>query len=415
MDRELSGAQIRKSQIKKIARGAVVLLAFIASVFLIRGLLRSSLKSSQILVATAEIGDIEGALTASGIVVPEFEQLITSPIESKIEQVFYHPGETVHQDSSILELNKKAILNQLEQQKDELALKVNRKKQLKLKIERSLIDLNAQYDISKLNIKYLESKVDVQKHMNEIGVGIQEELNQAVLNLEIARRELDQLEQRIKNEKESLDADLTELELEIRIEEKTINNLERQLALADVKPNKPGVVTWINDDIGATVHAGDIIARVADLRSFKVEGKISDIHASKIMVGNPVRVRIGEQNLKGIISGIQPTIQNGIITFSVRLEDKTNRELRSNMRVDIFVITSFKSGIVRVKNGPFVNGSGEQDIFILNGKTAVRRRALIGDSNFDWVEIKEGVQPGDKVIISDMERYIHRATITIKD
>jgi len=126
-------------------------------------------------------------------------------------------------------------------------------------------------------------------------------------------------------------------------------------------------------------------------------------------------VRIGEQNLKGIISGIQPTIQNGIITFSVRLEDKTNRELRSNMRVDIFVITSFKSGIVRVKNGPFVNGSGEQDIFILNGKTAVRRRAFIGDSNFDWVEIKEGVQPGDKVIISDMERYIHRATITIKD
>ena len=415
MDRELSNAQIRKDQIKKIVRGAVILLTFAASVFLIRGLLRSSIKSSQILVATAEVGDIEGSLTASGIVVPEFEQLITSPIESKIEQVFYRSGETVHRDSSILELNKDAILNTMEQQKDELALKVNRKKQLKLKIERSLIDLNAQYDISKLNIQYLESKVDVQKHMNEIGVGIQEELNQAVLNLEIARRELDQLEQRINNEKKSLDADLTELELEIRIEEKTINNLARQLALADVKSNKPGVVTWVNDDIGSTVHTGDIIARVADLRTFKVEGKISDIHASKIMIGNPVRVRIGELKLKGIISGIQPTIQNGIITFSVRLEDKTNRELRSNLRVDIFVITSFKNDVVRVKNGPFVNGSGEQDIFILDGKTAVRRRALIGDSNFDWVEIKEGVQPGDNVIISDMERYIHRATITIKD
>jgi len=223
------------------------------------------------------------------------------------------------------------------------------------------------------------------------------------------------MEKQIANEKKSLNADLKELELEIQIQEKTIRNLTRQLELADVKAGKMGVVTWVNDAIGATVHPGDIIARVADLTSFKVEGKISDIHASKIMVGNPVRVRIGDLNLSGSISGIQPTIQNGVITFTVGLNDKTNRELRSNLRVDVFVITSFRKDVIRIKNGPFINGPGEQEVFVIDGKTAIRRKVLIGDTNFDWAEVKEGLAPGETVIISDMQRYIHRESLTVKE
>ncbi len=415
MDRELSSSQIRREKLVKSLKFVAIGFGFILTILFFRNLLQSSVKRSQILTAVAEIGDIEGALTASGIVVPEFELIITSPIESRVEQVFYRSGETVRKDSSILKLNKESIQNTMEQLQDELALKINRKEQLKLKIQRGLIDLNAQYDINKLQIQFLESKLDVQKHLTKIGVGIQEELNQAILNLEIARRELDQLEKRIDNEKKSLDADLTELELEIQIQEKTIGNLDRQMHLADVKSDRSGVITWVNDDIGATVHPGDIIARIADLSSFKVEGKISDIHASKMMIGNPVRIRIGDLNLSGLIAGIQPTIQNGIISFTVQLADKTNRKLRSNLRVDVFVITSYENDVVRVKNGPFINGSGEQEIFIVDGKSATRRRVLIGASNFDWVEVKEGLRSGETVIISDMERNIHRESLTIKN
>jgi len=415
VDRELSSSQIRREKLVKSLKFVAIGFGFILTILFFRNLLQSSVKRSQILTAVAEIGDIEGALTASGIVVPEFELIITSPIESRVEQVFYRSGETVRKDSSILKLNKESIQNTMEQLQDELALKINRKEQLKLKIQRGLIDLNAQYDINKLQIQFLESKLDVQKHLTKIGVGIQEELNQAILNLEIARRELDQLEKRIDNEKKSLDADLTELELEIQIQEKTIGNLDRQMHLADVKSDRSGVITWVNDDIGATVHPGDIIARIADLSSFKVEGKISDIHASKMMIGNPVRIRIGDLNLSGLIAGIQPTIQNGIISFTVQLADKTNRKLRSNLRVDVFVITSYENDVVRVKNGPFINGSGEQEIFIVDGKSATRRRVLIGASNFDWVEVKEGLRSGETVIISDMERNIHRESLTIKN
>jgi HlyD family secretion protein len=414
MDREISSRQIRLQRLKKILRVSLALALFILLIILFRSVLQGSLKKSQVLTATAEVGDIEGSITASGIVLPEFEQIITSPIQSRIEAVYYRSGETVQKDSSILKLNKEFTQNTLDQLRDELALKINRKEQLKLKIERSLIDLNADYDINQLRIQYLESKVEVQKHLNKIGVGIQEELDQAVLNLEISRRELEQLKKRIDNEKKSLAADLTELELEIQIQEKAIKNLERRLELADVNSLNTGVVTWVNDDIGANINPGDMIARVADLSSFKVEGKISDIHASRIMIGNPIRIRIGNHQLQGAISGIQPTIQNGIINFTVQLDDKTSQLLRSNLRVDVDVITSFKSNVVRVKNGPFINGSGDQDIFIVVGDNAIRRRVLIGDTNFDWVEIIRGVAAGEVVIISSTEKYIHRERVKIK-
>ncbi len=414
MDRDISNSQLRVRKIKRVSQALIAVVLFVLIIILFRSVLQSSLKQSQLLTAVAEIGDIEGAITASGIVIPEFEQIITSPIQSRIEAIYHRSGETVQKDSSILKLNKEFTQNTLDQMRDELALKINRKEQLKLKIERSLIDLNAQYDINQLQIQFLESKVEVQKRLNNIGVGIQEELNQAILNLEISRRELEQLKKRIDNDKKSLDADLTELELEIQIQEKTIKNLCRQLELADVKSINTGVVTWVNDDIGANINPGDIIARVADLSSFKIEGKISDIHAARIMIGNPVRIRIGDSNLNGTISGIQPTIQNGIINFTVQLEDKTSNLLRSNLRVDVFVITSFKSNVVRVKNGPFINGSGDQDIFVIENGIAFRRRVLIGDTNFDWAEIISGVTAGETVIISSTEKYIHREKVKIK-
>jgi HlyD family secretion protein len=127
-----------------------------------------------------------------------------------------------------------------------------------------------------------------------------------------------------------------------------------------------------------------------------------------------VKIRINETNLTGIISSIKPTIENGIINFIVELDDKTNELLRSNLRVDVFVITSSKTDVVRVENGPFINGSGRQDIFVIDDDTAYRRTVIIGDTNFDWAEIESGLEPGEKVIITNMEDHLHQTEVRIK-
>ena len=109
MDRELPDSVIRRRKLK-------ILLLIIAGLVLVvmalrgfRRIIKPTIKRSRIMTAIAEIGTIEDALISSGIVVPEFEQVITSPIQSKIDSVFIRAGEIVSQGQSIVKLDDEFI------------------------------------------------------------------------------------------------------------------------------------------------------------------------------------------------------------------------------------------------------------------------------------------------------------------
>ncbi len=414
MDKELSKEHIRKVKIKKTVKYLVILVAFVMIFIIFKKIINPSIQRSRIQTAIAEVGAIEGTITASGIVVPEFEQVLTSPFTSSIDSVYHKAGDKIELGEPILKLNNEFTLIDYKKLQDEYKLKINRKNQLSLNMERMLIDLQAEYEIMHLRIEALEAQVKAQEHIYEFGGGAKVNLDQAILNLKIARLEQIQQGKKITNQEKSLVADLMELDLNITIHENNILELEKRLELAEAKSVRNGVITWVKDNIGENVNQGEIIARIADLEKFKVESKISDIHAPKLIVGNPVKVRINDIDLLGLISNIKPTIENGIINFIVELDDKTNEHLRSNLRVDVFVITSSKNDIIRVENGPFINGSGRQDIFVVSGDDAYLRTVVIGETNFDWVEVEKGLEPGEEVIITNMEDHIHQTKVKIK-
>lgn len=414
MDKDLSSDYIRKRKVKKIIRYLIVFAFFVILFISFRSIINPSIKRSRIRTDFAEIGSIEGSITASGIVVPEFEQVITSPFTSTIDSVFHKAGDKIEFGEPILKLNNEFTMIAYKKLQDEYEMKINRKNQLKLNLERLLIDLRSEYQIMGLRIESLEAQVKAQEHIYEFGGGAKVNLDQAILHLKIAKLEQQQMGLKIENHEKSLQADLKELDLSIKIHKNNILELEKKLELAEAKSVRNGVITWVKDNIGENVNQGEIIARIADLDKFKIESKISDIHAAKLIVGNPIKARINDIDLSGKISSIEPTIINGIITFFVELEDKTNEMLRSNLRVDVFVITSSKDNVIRVKNGPFVNGSGKQDIFVIEGNKAIRRTVIIGATNFDYAEIEQGIEPGEEVIITDMDDHKHQKEIKIK-
>lgn len=415
MDRNLTSQQLLKRKFRNtfkiILFAAIVIFGFWGIIQKIKPVV----KRSKILIAVAEFGRVEDALSATGTIVPEYEQVISSPIQSTIIAAHFQSGMKVAAGAAILKLNKEFVQLELDRLNDELKLQRNRKIQLTLSLERNRTELQAQYDIKQLTLDLLRSKLSQAEHLYEIGAGSKDHLDQARLNLEIAKRELYLLEQTIANEEKSLNADLREIDLKIGIQEKSIMEVVRQLELADIKADRDGVITWLNDNIGSTVQPGEIVVRIADLSSYKVEGSISDIHASRFRVGTLARIRVNDRDLDGIVTGIQPTIRSGVITFFVELSDKSNSVLRSNLRVDVFVITSYKDNIVRVQNGPFINGPGEQMIFVVEGNQAIRKTVRIGASNLDYVEIENEIDVGDEIIISDMNKFKHMSTVTIKD
>jgi HlyD family secretion protein len=103
-----------------------------------------------------------------------------------------------------------------------------------------------------------------------------------------------------------------------------------------------------------------------------------------------------------------------VVTFYAQLAEDHHPLLRSNLRVDVYVVTKALKGVVRVKNGPFYQGGQEQPVFVVQDNKAVRRTVRFGDSNFDFVQITDGLRPGDEIILSDMKDHLDTSELTIK-
>jgi ABC-type multidrug transport system fused ATPase/permease subunit len=116
-------------------------------------------------------------------------------------------------------------------------------------------------------------------------------------------------------------------------------------------------------------------------------------------------VRLGDERLRGTISDVRPTIQNGVMTFAAILEDRSSPLLKSNLRVDVEVITDQKANALRLGRGPAVGGAGSQDVFVVRGDRAVRVPVHLGLSSYDRVEVVDGLREGELVILSDMTAY----------
>lgn len=413
MDRQLPADIIRKKRIKTFSGIGGVLAALLIGFFGLRAAISPTLHRSRLLTSVAEIGSIEATVSASGVVVPEFQQDLTAPISSTVAKVNIQSGDSVHAGESILQLDTEQLQLAFDKVTDELEIQKNKKEQQTLELQRKRADLAASRDIKVLQEQFAASKHDRAKHLYDIGGITKADLDLAALDLEIAKRELRQLSDQVTNQEASIDAAQRELELQVRVEENRQTEIQRQLDLSAARAGRNGILTWVNDKIGAPVNSGDVVARVADLSSFKIEATISDIHAGKLDLGGAVNVRVGETTLRGRIASVRPAVQNGIISFLVELDDKSNAVLRPNLRTDVFVVTSTVDAVVRVHNGPFYNGSRDQTVFVIDGDNAVARTVDIGVSNFDWVEIKGDIRPGDEVIVSDTKPYQHMDEVAI--
>ena len=126
-------------------------------------------------------------------------------------------------------------------------------------------------------------------------------------------------------------------------------------------------------------------------------------------------VRIGREKIAGNVAYIEPQVQQGAITLGVNLSDPRNPILRPGIRAEIYIACGYKEKVVRLSNGPFFKGPGTYRLFVMDGEDhLVRRQVKLGDSNSDYVEVLSGLRPGDRVPVSDMEKYNNKKKIKLK-
>lgn len=414
MDKEITQEVAAKNKRKGLFIALAVIIILAGLIWGLRSTFKPTIKRSEITVSRVAIGNVENTINATGEVLPEFEEILTSPINASIKSVLMDAGRNVKAGQSILSLDKSATQTDYEKLKFQLESKQNEIKKLKLDLNKSFFDIRSNNDIKQLHISNLADAVGNAKRLFAAGGGTREGIEQAELNLKVAQLEKKQLENEIKNKQQTMQIEIREAEIAARILASDGEALQRKLNLANVIATRAGVVTYVNKNIGANVREGEAIARIADLGSFKIQGSISDNSLGQLHTGLPVIVIINDVQLRGRVINVSPSVQNSSIAFDVQLEDRNNKQLRPNMKVDVYLVTAAHSHVMRVANGPAFKGPSVQDIFVVNGSKAQRRTVHIGLTNFDYVEILDGVKPGDTIITSDMTEYKNSKEVTIQ-
>lgn len=414
MDRPVSSEKQQKAKRGKLSRAILIILVLAAAVWGLRKVLTRSIEKGDFITATVNRGDIENTITATGLVIPAFEEQVNSPIATQIKEVFLISGSEVQPGDKVLELNQSFIKLEYESVADRLELRRNNITKLKLEFDKNINDLDYDSQIQGLQIEGLKASLQDAKRLNQIGGATDEEVERAQLSLEIAELQKRKLENELNFRRSVVESDRRNLELELQIDEKELSQLRQKLAQTIVKAPRAGVVTWVNESIGQQVNEGDPLVRIANLDRFRIEASASDRYSEQITVGLPVRVRVGKNRLPGRISAILPAVENNTVEFIVELDNPNAESLKPNMRVEVYIITDKKENILRVKNGAAFLGAKEQYVFQIQGEKAVRRTVRPGLSNRDFVELTGNtLKEGDRIIISDMTDFENSTEIDL--
>ena len=415
MDREISKEVQRKEQRKQFIRIGTAVGGFIVLIVVVISMLQTSLKRKDLNISTVDKGVIEVSVSASGKVIPAFEEIINSPINSRIVEVYKRGGDSVDVGTPILKLDLQSAETEYNKQLDEEQMKSLQLEQQRVTNHNKLSEMEMNLKVSRMELDRKAVELRNERYLDSLGAGTTDKVRQVELDYNVSILKLKEDEQKYKNEQALAEADLKVKELELNIFRKSLAETRRTLEDAQIRSPRKAILTYVNNEIGSQIGQGAKVAIVSDLSHFKIEGEIADTYGDRIAAGSKAVIKIVSEKLDGTVSDVTPLSKNGVISFTVQLEEDNHKRLRSGLKTDVYVMNAVKDDVLRIANSSYYVGKGEYELFVVNGNQLLKRKVQLGDSNFEYVEVVSGLQEGDQVIVSDMNAYKDKNKLKIED
>lgn len=404
----------REKRIRFIKAGVIIAIVIFIVWFIIRSLL-PKIDESSLQFSITDTGPLPTTTPASGRIAPAFEEVITSPVESRIIKVYAKTGDSIQAGTPLIELDLTTTQTSYSKMLDQYEISRHELKQLQLSNRTLISELSMLAKVKQMQLNGLKLDLINERKLDSLGSGTGERVRQAETALASAALELAQHNERLANERQRCNAAEQIKTLEISSFKKDLELMRQTLERGRIPAPHTGVVTYVNNEIGSRIGAGERLAVVSDLSQFRIDGEVAEGSSAKVQAGARVRIRIGSRELLGIVNNIAPQSRNGMVNFTVDLDQPRDPSLRSGIRAELYVDFGYKDNAVRIANGPYFKGPGEYNLFVAGPDRKLTRRTIrLGDSNREYVEVVSGLSPGDRVVVSDMERYSGSKTIGLK-
>jgi HlyD family secretion protein len=360
-------------------------------------------------VDTVQRGTMVRAVRGNGTLVPESMRWITALTAGRIEQRYLQPGATIDSTTVILRLSNPDVEVQLLQSQQQLS-----------QAETQLITLRSQLQTQRLSqegivaqtrTQYLDAKrvLDQNQRLFERNPDLV-----ASADLERSRELSVELETRLNLAKEQLEVSQSTYQEQIDAQGRQIQRLgaivqfnDDRRASLEVTAGVGGVLAELPVQEGEWVQAGGTLARVVQPGRLKAEVRIPQTQAQDIAVGQVAYIDTRNDTIQGEVARIDPTVQNAAVLIDVRLPDSLPQSARPDLSIDGTVEIDRLVDVVFVGRPAFGQANARVGIFKLveDGNYAERVSVQLGASSVNEIQILEGLEPGDIVILSPMDQW----------
>jgi HlyD family secretion protein len=409
-----SPSVIRKKKIRRIIYGAVALLAIIVITVGVSRLKPAapSVDRATVWVDTVKRGQMLRLVRGSGTLVPEDIRWISATTAGRVERILLRAGAVVEPNTVILELSGPDVEQanreaQLAYQ-SALAAFANRKADLESQV------LAQESNVATIEANYNQAALDLEANLQLEKDGLV-----STLLVKQKRGQVAELKNRLSVEQKRLDISRAGIKSQIAPQESDIAQRKAAADLAarklddlKVKAGMHGVLQCVCSnpttqvERGAQVNPGSNLARVANPSVLKAELRIAETQTKDIRIGQYAEVDTRNGRVKGKVARIDPASSNGTVGVDITLEGALPPGARPDLSVDGEVRLEELNNIIYVGRPAFGQENSSVSLFKVGPDgEAVRTTVKLGRSSVNTIEIVDGLQPGDQVILSDMSTY----------
>ena len=396
---------------KKIRRALYGVAALVVIVLITVGVSRlkpaaPTVERATVWVDTVKRGSMIRQVRGSGTLVPEEIRWIPATTQGRVERIVLRPGAHVTPGTVILELSNPELQQsvmeaQLAYQSAQAAYQ-NRKAELESQL------LSQQSAVASIEANYKNAALTLQANEILVKDGLISDIN-----LKQSRSAAEELKNRLSIEQRRLAMTQEGLKSQLAPQEADVNQRRaayelrvRQLDDLKVKSSMTGVLQQVPVEVGAQVAPGANLARVANPTNLKAELRIAETQTKDIAIGQPAEIDTRNGVVKGRVSRIDPASTNGTVGVDVILEGALPPGSRPDLSVDGTIRLELLDNVIYVGRPAFGQENSTVGLFKVGADgEATRINVKLGRSSVNTIEIIEGLQPGDQVILSDMSSY----------
>ncbi|MEJ0087081.1 MAG: HlyD family efflux transporter periplasmic adaptor subunit [Pseudomonadota bacterium] len=304
-----------------------------------------------------------------------------------------------------------ALTNEYEQERAALASADAALNRQTIEVRRQILKSSQDSDLAKVQITAAEREFKRAEDAWGIHVIPQRDFERARDDLETAKLNYAHAIETGGLEKDSLQLELRSQRLTRDAQSLKVARLRERVDALTLKSPVPGIVATLSQQERAQVAENAPLVMVVDLTALEIEFQVAESYANEIRAGMNAEVTLDGRKLIGTVAGISPDVRNSQVTGRVRFSDQP-KGLRQNQRASVRIVLDERNDVLKVARSPF-NDSDTRFVYVVRDGDAVRIPVEFGAEAIGEIEIRNGLEVGDTVVLADMREYKDAPSVLI--